>query len=162
MKTQPINLRPGTIKNKRHADRLRDSKTGLTLRQKKFCRVYLKNGYKQIDAAKAAGFAPSCAPQAASRYLKDYFVQQYINTVIKAVEEKFNITFEEKMKLLWECAHDCKNGKTNKEGYVNAQGLVSAVAELNKMQGHYHQAKEVEPVDDAKVKTLIAENEKEY
>ena len=81
------------------------------------------------------------------------------------IEEQFDISFQEKAKALWETVLDCKVGKATKEGYVNASGLVSAISELNKMQGHYKKEKDIEQdIDEMKdtLKKLVELNKKEY
>lgn len=141
----------------------------LTWRQKVFCRAYITNGMNATQAAITAGYSKDTAAEMGYENLNKPHIKAFIDKKMEQLEteleEKFNITFEEKAKLLWECAQDCKEGKATKEGYMNASGLVSAVAELNKMQGHYKDKEHVEEkLDDMskKLDELKAQYKKDY
>jgi len=134
----------------------------LTDKQKIFIKAYLANGFNATQAALTAGYSNKHTDKIASELIRKTRVRAAIDAEINRVAKKLEITFEKKLNLLWECAQDCKAGAATKEGYVNASGLVSAVAELNKMQGHYAQKdsdKDNDSRSDAVV--IIPDNKRE-
>lgn len=137
----------------------------LTPKQRMFCKAYLAEDFNGTKAALIAGASEANAANWATETLKKPEIQEYIKKLMEQIERKFEITFEEKAQMLWECVKDCKEGRATKQGYVNASGLVGAIAELNKMQGHYKEKAEVEDkLDDmqAKLNELIEHNKKDY
>ncbi len=52
---------------------------------------------------------------------------------------KFEVSIEEKMKLLWELAQNCASKSEDEAGAIkvsNPSAAISAIAELNRMSGH--------------------------
>jgi len=110
----------------------------------------------------------------AFKVLSKPIAQRYLDRKINIMTKKLDITAEKKMSLLWRAAKRCygikdadlKNGVEEGLFKFNATGLVAAVSELNKMQGHYAAVKtvnaNVNSEDSEKLTELIKTFEKEY
>ncbi len=81
------------------------------------------------------------------------------------MEEKLEITFEEKIKLLWMLANKCAAEGDWQGSEFHPNASINATSELNKMQGHYKKEKDIEQdIDEMKdtLKKLVELNKKEY
>lgn len=146
-----------TTQTKRPLQSRRRKRDGLTSQRRLFCKHYLINGFVGSKAYRSAGFEEKHADVNASKLLKDPRVKAYLKKRMEKIEKKLDITFEKKIELLWNAAQRCygptddeikrlKQGEAFKPFFqFEPTALISTVAELNKMQGHYAQAK---PPDD--------------
>jgi phage terminase small subunit len=133
----------------------------LTIKQRLFCKAYLANGYNATQAAITAGYSENCARQIGAELLSKPYIRAFIDQTMEKIEKKLDITFETKAELLWKCALRC-SGDTEFTDFIPTS-LISAVAELNKMQGH-HAAEKKEVTHDVGNKTadLIKQYEKDF
>jgi phage terminase small subunit len=119
----------------------------LTIKQRLFCKAYLANGFNATQAAITAGYSENCA---------------FIDKRVKIMEEKLDITAEWKMKVLKDCIDGCMNGEAS-ENKIHPSGIVGAIAELNKMQGHYAvEKREIKHDIGDKTAELIQQYEKDF
>lgn len=132
----------------------------LTAKQKLFCKAYLANGYNASQAALTAGYSKTAVGEIGHENLKKLQIKEYIAKRMDKIEEKLDITFEWKARMLKECADKCMQGEADKDGKVHPSGVIGAIAELNKMQGHYEpEKKEIYQKD---ISELINKHSKEY
>ena len=127
-------------------------KNGLTRRQVLFCEKYLTNGHNITKAAFAAGYGKHGVKEASVigwHYLRGKtrtaeLMQKYINDRVEDVSREMQIGFEEKRKKLWyiadTCAPDDLEPFIDKDGRLvqkipDPKTAVSAIAEMNKMDG---------------------------
>lgn len=110
-----------------------------TLRERKFCLLYLANGQDAKHAYIDAGYSPNGAAVTAHQALKRPHIKNFIAKHIKKVEKKMEITIEYKIKKLKQCieAAMIEDPDTGKVILDNHSALLGAISELNKMQGHY-------------------------
>lgn len=146
----------------------------LTPKQRLFCKTYLANGFNATQAAIAAGFSEKNADKIGSQVLGKTRVKEFLHKRMAEVEKKLDITFEQKMELLWKTAQRCygpsdEDIKNNSMGHrveipfeFQPSSLVSTIAELNKMQGHHAPQKTESKLDDDQFKKLLKECEQEY
>lgn len=115
----------------------------LTTKQRLFCKAYLANGCNATQAAITAKYSKDSAKEIGSENLTKPLIQQYLQKRMRKVEEKLEITTEWKMQKLKQCI---ELAMPELEGLVelkNHKALLGAIAELNKMQGHYSAEKVV-------------------
>jgi hypothetical protein len=123
----------------------------LSDKERLFCKTWLSNGNNGVQAALNVGISSGNARTWAYRTLKKAYIQNFLNREIKKMEDKLDITFEKKLALLWKCATRCSN--EDEQGEFIPNSLINAVAELNKMQGHYKQKETTEDkIDEMKQK----------
>lgn len=137
----------------------------LTVKQRLFCKAYLANGYNATQAAISAGYSENCAQEIGSENLSKPLIRTYLDRELKKVEDKFDITREWKMQKLKRCAELAMPEIDGQEVLENHNALLGAISELNKMQGHYSEKKEIEDKLDEmqeKLTQLVNENKKEY
>jgi phage terminase small subunit len=144
----------------------------LTEKEWLFCKHYLSNDFAGKKAAISAGFSEKSAKWIAHQLLKKPHVQEYLKYRLKEVGKKLDITFERKLRLLWKTAKRCygltddevkrfREGETIRGAHTfEPDSLIKAVAELNKMQGHYA---EKQPDDNSENDTeKLSEEIKKY
>ena len=68
-------------------DKMRELRTGMTLKQRKFCDEFLISG-NATQAAKKAGYEPKYASMQGSQCLKKENVRTYIDLKLQALESK--------------------------------------------------------------------------
>lgn len=148
----------------------------LTVKEKLFCKHYLINGFNATQATLAAGYSGKSAKIIGHQLLRKPRIKKYITYRLRQVEKKLDIKFEQKIKLLWKTAKRCygltddelerlKNGEDIKAIFgFDPEGLIKAVAEMNKMQGHYAQPKEPDnnENDTEKLEEEIKKHEREF
>lgn len=141
------------------------NKTELTKKQKLFCLEYLANGYNATQAAIKAGYSAKTARNIGNENLTKPAIKEFIEKRMKKIEEKIEATIEWKVKMLKTCAEKCLQGEADRDGLIHPSGIVSAIAELNKMQGHYAPEKSINVHADAdaeETSSLIKQYEREY
>lgn len=138
--------------------------SGLTVKRRLFCEEWLSNGHNATHAAIKAGYSKKAAYSIGYDLLKIPDVQRYINRRMKEIFEKVGATTEWRAKMLKEATEACLQGRADKDGVVNARGLVATISEMNKMEGIYpadKEAKEVK-VELTHVSEKVSKYEKEF
>ena len=148
------------------AERSRGKKTTpakFTDRQIKFVEEYIRNGGNKTAAARVAGYRgePANLCNQADRILRKPNVQALIDGKREQVQTAVNIPIQRKRILLWEIAQKCGAPKETVQRFEKEVGgvhtevevrtievfdpkaAISAIAELNRMDGH-HAAEKVE------------------
>ena len=116
----------------------------LTLKEKKLIDSIL-NGSTYNDSYRMAGYAASKMSRTAIdnevvKILKRERIVVYMGEQRAKLQEQTDITFEKKMNRLWEIAQEGTKTYTTQQGIVKMKApgdAIRAIAELNKMQGHY-------------------------
>ncbi len=131
----------------------------MTPQQRKFVDAYLLCGCVK-SAAIEAGYSPDTATFAGSRVLKKKWVKLYMDNQVKKIEEKFGIDFDWKVGKLKQCVElgmpaveEVKFLSLEEKALLKPAVAISAIAELNKMQGDYA------PVKSETVNTHIVDGE---
>lgn len=108
----------------------------MTLKQQLFAKNYLANGYNAAQAALDAGYSKDSLTQMASENLAKPVVKEYIAKIVEKKTHALDITFEWKLLALKNVAEISlePHGKDDK---IYPSAAVSAIAELNKMQGDH-------------------------
>lgn len=102
-----------------------------------FALEYLSNGGDATEAAIKAGYSAKTARVAGSRLLHDARVQSYMKKHVEKTEQAAGATFEWKVKTLMDVVDKCMKGEEDKDRLFKSQGVINAIAELNKMMGDY-------------------------
>lgn len=128
---------------------------------------YLSNGMNGQQAARDAGYGVPGAKRQATYLLAMPVIKKEIARVVNKKLEYLEVTFEWKMDMLKNTIEKCANGEQLKDNHMNASGVISGVAELNKMQGHYSPEKRVNlnvttDSEDELFNRLLLQNQKEY
>lgn len=140
---------------------------GLNYRVNLFIAHYLANGFFAGDAAFKAGYSKTSAKSIGNQLLLEATVKEEVERVVEKKLEELDITADWKMSILKEVAEKCLVGENLKDGFMVPQGVISSVAELNRMQGHYSPDKNLNfnanvEVDDVVFARLIEKNEKDH
>lgn len=120
------------IKYKRPAKKI----NAMTMRQEKYVQNYVTNGFDSIKAAKDAGYKAKDLVVVASRLQGTPAVQKMINKYQELVEKVTTVTLEKKLKKLGQII-DAYVPEDREPDPRKASVAISAIAEANKMQGHY-------------------------
>lgn len=110
---------------------------GLNHRQRVFCEYYVSSGYAREKSAVQAGYSPRSSASIASELLKKPKVKEFIETKMKEAMEKCGASIEWRAEMLKKTAEACLEGKADKDGCVDAKGIIGSIGELNKMDGSY-------------------------
>ena len=140
---------------------------GLTTKEECFLYWYAKMGKTQKEAAIRAGFASEVASSHAQQILKKPEAKRYIDRALKTVEKRLEWGFEDKIKKLKIVADLAIPDEAKTMDELTPNAGIAAIAESNKMQGHYSAEKIVNTnisidVDLQAVKELMDKYEKEY
>lgn len=142
-----------------------------------FCKHYLINGFNASQAALSAGYSKKTYHQISVQLMAKPAIKAYLRKRMAEVEDKLDITFEKKMKLLWKSALRCygisdedleklNGGEEVKSHFkFDPSSLVSVISELNKMQGHHTPPKSIVLNIDGETEELnkvMKEFEREY
>lgn len=111
-------------------------KYDLTTKQRKFCDLYVKTG-NGAQAAREAGYSENSDRVIASTLLTKANIKRYVGMKMQEAIEKVGVGKDWRLEMLKKTAEAAFNGQTNKDGVVDAQGVKSMVAEINKMAGDY-------------------------
>lgn len=137
----------------------------MTVREKRFADYYLSNGCIATRAAISAGFEHTTAFHKTSAMLKKPEIANYIKMKLHSMENKLEIDIEWKFKKLKKIIDLCVPDEPDISSEINPSVAISAIAELNKMQGHYAPSKSENinhNSDESKVKELIEKYKKHY
>lgn len=115
----------------------------LSDKHRRFCEEYIID-FNGAKAAVRAGYSKKTANRTAYRFLKDELIAQEVDRLKKkfneALEERMEITIEWKMEKLKAIIDDAMHKMEDNNGLIKPTDLkaaISAIAELNKMQGSY-------------------------
>lgn len=152
---------------------MENKKPKLTAKQSLFVKEYCANGFNATRAAMTAGYSKKTAFAIGTENLTKPLIKEHIDLYKKERSNKCDITFDWVLDQLKFAIAACKDGSASKNGEVHVNGLVSAIAELNKMTGFH--APEKKLVANANVpsrterskilaqfKAELSEFEKEY
>ncbi|MCW7556497.1 terminase small subunit [Endozoicomonas gorgoniicola] len=114
-------------------------------RQQRFVDEYLANGGNATQAAISAGYSAKTAEATASRLLRNVKVADSVARGQKKIKKDLGITAEWKRDQLKKIIEACSNTVEAQKGkgddatmvktMVDAKAAISAIAELNKMDG---------------------------
>lgn len=143
----------------------------LTEKQLRFCYEYMSNGNNAMQAAMAVGDSKESAQKNSWTYLKNPLIKSFIGDKLKKMEKELDITFEWKLKKLKHVVQVSIPDESQVLEEIDARAGVAAIAEMNKMQGHYSPDKhinanisadtDVKEVQDM-LQEMIRKNEKEF
>lgn len=142
-------------------------KAHLTKQQEIFALEYLANGFNTVQAAKKAGYSHNTCYHQAHKLLKNKFIRTFLDERLSKIEEKLEITFDKKLKKLWHIVDKCAPDDAVEAKEMQATAATSAIAELNKMQGHYSAEKHINTnlnidTDLNEISELVKLHEQEY
>lgn len=107
----------------------------LTLKQKLFAKNYLANGGNATQAALKAGYSENSICEIAFENLRKPQIQEYIAKAVNKTTSALEITFEWKLQTLKKVTEISLSG--DESGKLYPAAAVSAISELNKMQGDH-------------------------
>jgi phage terminase small subunit len=108
----------------------------LTFKQRIFCERYLKD-YNGSAAAVEAGYSKHSAREIAKENLTKPAIQKYLGVRMKEAIAKAQVGLDWRLEILKKTADACLDGKADKDGCVDAKGVIGVVSEINKMNGDY-------------------------
>ena len=111
----------------------------LTHKQHLFVQHYLANGGNGVEAAREAGYKGNHATlaQVAAENLRKPYIANEIDQARENIKMSSRATTEAKREGLWELFQKASKDKSTGDGVVNFSAAISAIAELNKMDGDY-------------------------
>lgn len=117
----------------------------LTEKETKFVFNYLTNGENASKAMLDAGYSASSAYKNSWMIINKPKIKNEIERLRPKIMEQMEkiateevlITAQWKMEMLKETAERCLRGDASKDCLLHPAGVIGAIAELNKMQGHY-------------------------
>jgi phage terminase small subunit len=135
----------------------------LTIKQRLFCRHYLKNGYNGTQAAISAGYSKHSAKEIAVELLTKPLIRQFIDKRLREIEKKLDMDTEYLYSKLKDCIELALIDDEGKKILVNHNALLGAISEVNKMQGNYAAEKrEIKHDVSDKTADLIKQYEREF
>lgn len=128
---------------------MKDKKNRLSIEERKFINIYIENGGNGtrafIEAFSAKKYTEKTCATSAHNILKKLEVKKAIEKRMLELEQSSAIRLETKRNALWDIA--CDGMQTEKrqisgqsdsiEKMVDSRTSVSAINELNKMDGHH-------------------------
>jgi phage terminase small subunit len=109
----------------------------LTAKQQLYCYNYIGNGFKIIEAAISAGYSAVSARAMGTALMKNPKVIAFIEALKKEAGLKSMVGYEEKIGKLWKITTLAVPEEAESILEIDAKAAVSAISELNKMQGHH-------------------------
>ena len=112
----------------------------LNYKQKLFLDAYVKNGFENAtNCAILAGYSEKTARSMASAIIRSENGKKYLDFKKEQLIEKYipDITVEWKLKRLKRLIELCIPPTAIYKEHVDGRTAIAAIAELNKMQGHY-------------------------
>lgn len=148
-----------------------NSKKELSEQLRKFCVAYVENGNSAHKAALIAGYSEDYAKTNSFKLLRKPNVKAYINKLLEKIDKKIGVSFDYKIQKLKLAVDRALPDDEKSEATINPQIGITAIAELNKMQGHYSAEKHINAnlntdteISDIKelMDGLIAKHDKEF
>lgn len=116
-------------------------KKGVSPKGLLFTKIYPRNGCRATEAAIQAGYKPKNAKIIAYKNLQKPRIRKLVEQEMEKVKKRIEISFDDKLEKLWEVVETCLNDKQY------SKSVISAISELNKMQGHHAAQKHVVSTD---------------
>jgi len=154
------------------------TKTHLTEMQEKFCEEYLKNGRHLANAARVAGYAKTTLYSTPHKLINKPHIKKYLDSRLAAVRKEYKVDFDYKIGKLAKVVKaylpendDLSDPEGTRVALEKVKVAISAIQELNKMQGDYAAEKRANvninlDADMEKLKQvmdeLVAKYRKEY
>jgi phage terminase small subunit len=140
---------------------------GLTTKEECFLYWYAKKGKTMKEAAIMAGFSNKAAAREASKIVKKPEAKKYIDRALRTVEKRLQWGFEDKLKKLKKVADLAIPDSASTMDELAPTAGIQAIAESNKMQGHYSAEKVVNTninvdTDLQQVEELLEKYTREY
>jgi phage terminase small subunit len=112
--------------------------SGLTQKQEAFVKAYILTGnaseaYRQSYNAK--NMAENSLNVQAVKQLKNPKIALRLKELQEESKKEFLVSAEQKRKMLWELAMTCAESDEESQKIKNPQAVISAIAEMNKMDG---------------------------
>ena len=140
----------------------------ITAQQLRFCRYFLAHGYHPAESAQFAGYRTKNYANVGRSVLCQPGVKYFIRSEMAKMNEELKIDFEWKMRKL-KLAVDYsipENEPITDDDYsrMNLRAGISAISEMNKMQGDYAPVKmdNTHRVDEEKIEEIRKELERPY
>ncbi len=111
----------------------------LTIKQNRFIQEYLLNG-NATSAAKKAGYSEKTARETGYENLTKPHISEAIMQELEKRNDESCWSFKKKLFLLQDIVEASIKERIDKNGnsrMVNVRAALSAIIEMNKMQGHY-------------------------
>lgn len=112
--------------------------TKLTPKQEKFCSQYVLLGHASDayrSAYNASKMTSKSVNEKASQMLKQVKIRSRVAELQEESKKEFCVSAEEKRKMLWELAITCAQTDEESKKIKNPTAVISAIAEMNKMDG---------------------------
>lgn len=106
-------------------------------KQHKFLEEYIKNGFNAYQASMAIGDTPRIAQKVSYLYLKKPYVQEQLERLLRRMKDQHNVTFDWKIKKLKKVVDISIPDDALEITEMDPEAGLKAIAEMNKMQGHY-------------------------
>ena len=138
----------------------------LPAKEKDLIKWYVKLGMKK-EAAIRAGYPESTAQAVAAKILRKTAARKYIKSIMTAAGHKIGWEFEDKLRKLRHVADLAIPDEAKTMDELTPTAGIAAIAESNKMQGHYSAEKVVQTnvnvdVDLQQVKELMDKYKRDY
>ncbi len=141
----------------------------LTPKQLQFCKAYIENGKNCYRASIACGDSEDHAKRNSYLYLKDLLIQQYLEQYMKSIEQQMQDDYHWKLNKLKKFVILAIPDEAEYFSETHSSG-VAAIAEMNKMQGHYAAEKHAIAVKEDKdleignalTREMIKNHERDY
>lgn len=116
-------------------------KHGLTIKQRKFCDVYVKTA-NGTQAAKSAGYSKSCPGQIATENLKKPAIKKYVDMKMEEAVAKVGVGKDWRLEVLKKGIEISLRQKKDEDGceyypQLDLKGIKALVSEMNKMTGDH-------------------------
>ena len=111
-------------------------KHGLTIKQRKFCDVYVKTT-NATEAAKVAGYSKASAYSIGSENLSKPEIKKYVDMKMQEAVEKVGVGKDWRLEMLKKGIELNFAGKADKDGCIDLKGLQGLINEMNKMTGDH-------------------------
>jgi phage terminase small subunit len=131
----------------------------LTIKQQKFCDAYVLCGnaseaYRQCYTA--GKMSQASIKVNASKLLKNTNIALTLKGLREESKKEFCVSAEQKRRILWNLVNSCAEVDFKSKKIINPAAVISAIAEMNKMDGDLATIKN-EHSGDLTVTNLVAE-----
>lgn len=133
----------------------------LTSRQYEFVKHYIKNGFNAKQACLSAGYSEGTSNTMGSKLLNNPVIKAMLGRSLERAEDKLLITFEYKLSKLKRIIDQYVPDEGDIGSHEQANVVIRAIAELNKMNGDYAPDKQLRLTVDTTRGRLI-DARKEY
>lgn len=140
---------------------------GLTKKQAQFCKTLAITPNHPTEAAIKAGYAPSIAKTTACQLIRNPKILAHIKTLTIPTENKLKENYDWKLEKLRQIVTSFIPREASNLESKEVAVAIHAIAEMNKMQGHYAAEKQMNlhvnvDNDMAQLETLIKQYRKDF